>query len=138
MYAWSGNCLTADAIPDLEKALRNSRGMVEYSTRLTLIAPTDPARGNGALLIDVPNRGRAISSSLYNSPRHVLVPLGTLDHGTGFLQDYGYTVAVVTWELGHGIELPSFTGPDGKPRFVEGAALAILRDVADFPRARLC
>lgn len=123
---------TADAIPDLEKALRNSRGMVEYSTRLTLIAPTDPPRGNGALLIDVPNRGRAISSSLYNSPRHVLVPLGTLDHGTGFLQDYGYTVAVVAWELGHGIELPSFTGPDGKPRFVEGAALAIVRDVADF------
>jgi hypothetical protein len=123
---------TADAIPDLEKALRNSRGMVEYSTRLTVIAPTDPMRGNGALLIDVPNRGRAISSSLYNSPRHVPVQLGTLGQGTGFLQDYGYTVAVVTWELGHGVELPSFTGPDGKPRFVEGAALAVVRDVADF------
>jgi hypothetical protein len=123
---------TADAIPDLDKAPRNSRGMVEYSTRLAVIAPTDPARGNGALLIDVPNRGRAISPSLYNSPRHVPVPLGSLDQGTGFLQDYGYTVAVVTWELGHGIELPSFAGPDGKPRFVEGTALAVVRDVADF------
>jgi hypothetical protein len=123
---------TAEAIPDLEKAPRNVRGMIEYSTRLTLIAPTDPARGNSALLIDVPNRGRAISSSLYNSPRHVLVPVGSLDQGTGFLQDYGYTIAVVPWELGYGVDLPTFTGTDGKPRFIEGAALAIVRDVADF------
>jgi alpha/beta hydrolase family protein len=123
---------TAEPIPDLEKASRNARGMVEYSTRLTVIAPAERARGNGALLIDVPNRGRAISSSLYNSPRHVLVPLGSFDQGTGFLQDYGYTVAVVAWELGYGVDLPTFTGPDGKPRYVEGAALAIVRDVADF------
>lgn len=123
---------TAEAIPDLEKASRNARGMVEYSTRLTLIAPADPARGNGALLIDVPNRGRAISSSLYNSPRRVLVPVGSLDEGTGFLQNYGYTTAVVYWELGHGVALPTFIGADGEPRSVEGAAFAIVRDVADF------
>ena len=122
----------AEAIPDLEKAPRNARGMVEYSTRVTLIAPADPARANGALLVDVPNRGRAISASLYNSPRRVPVPLGSLDEGTGFLQDNGYTIAVVYWELGHGVTLPSFTGPDGQPRSVEGAAFAIVRDAADF------
>lgn len=122
----------AEAIPDLEKASRNARGMVEYSTRLTLVAPADPARGNGALLIDVPNRGGAISSSLYNSPRRVLVPVGSLDEGTGFLQHYGYTIAVVNWELGHGVALPTFTGTDGEPRSIEGAAFAIVRDVADF------
>jgi hypothetical protein len=122
----------AEAISDLEKASRNARGMVEYSTRLTLIAPADPARANGALLIDVPNRGGAISSSLYNSPRRVPVPVGSLDEGTGFLQDYGYTIAVVYWELGHGVALPTFTGADGEPRSIEGAAFAIVRDVADF------
>ena len=122
----------AEAIPDLEKAPRNANGMVDYSTRVTLLAPSIAARGNGALLIDIPNRGRAIASSLYNSPRNVSVPLGSFDPGTGFLQDYGFMVAAVSWELGYGVDLPSFIGPDGKPRFVEGAALPIVRDVAHF------
>jgi hypothetical protein len=122
----------AEAIPDLEKAARNARGMVEYSSRLTLVAPADPARGNGALLIDVPNRGGAISSSVYNSSRRAPVPVGSLDEGTGFLQHHGYTIALVYWELGYGVALPAFTGADGEPRFIEGVAFAIVRDVADF------
>lgn len=122
----------AEAIPDLDKAPRNARGMVEYATRLTLIAPSDPARANGALLVDVPNRGRAISASLYNSPRRVPVPVGSLDEGTGFLQNHGYTIAVVYWELGHATVLPMFTGADGVPRSIEGVGFAIVRDVADF------
>jgi Alpha/beta hydrolase domain len=123
---------TAEPIPDFDKATRNSQGMVEYATRVTLIMPVDALRGNGALLLDVPNRGRAISLSLFNSPRNVLVPLGSFDQGAGFLQDAGYTVAVVSWELGHGVELPTFSDTDGKPRYIEGAAFAIIRDVADF------
>ena len=122
---------TSEPIPDLDKAARNSRGMVEYATRTTLIMPIEALRGNGALLIDVPNRGRPISLSLFNSPRNVLVPLGSFDQGTGFLQDAGYTVAAVSWELGHGVELPTFNA-DGTTRYIEGAAFAIVRDVADF------
>jgi len=123
---------SAEPIPDLDKASLNARGMVEYSTRVTIIMPADLMRGNGALLIDVPNRGRAISPSLYNSPRNVPVPMGSFDQGTGFLQDYGFTIAAVAWELGYGVELPTFIDPDGKPRYVEGAAFAIVRDAADF------
>jgi hypothetical protein len=123
---------TSESIPDLDKAARNSRGMVEYATRTTLIMPTEASRGNGALLIDVPNRGRPISLSLFNSPRNVLVPLGSFDQGTGFLQDAGYTVAAVSWELGHGVELPTFKDADGTTRYIEGTAFAIVRDAADF------
>jgi hypothetical protein len=123
---------TAERIPDLDKASRNPRGMVDYATRLTLLMPADPERGNGALLLEVPNRGRAISLSLYNSPRNVVVPVGSFDPGTGFLQDSGYTIAVVAWELGYGVELPTFADADGKRQFIEGAAFAIIRDVADF------
>ena len=123
---------TSEPIPDLDKAARNSRGMVEYATRTTLIMPIEALRGNGALLIDVPNRGRPISLSLFNSPRNVLVPLGSFDQGTGFLQDAGYTVAAVSWELGHGVELPTFKDADGTTRYIEGTAFAIVRDVADF------
>ena len=122
----------AEAIRDLDKAGRNARGLVEYATRVTLIAPTNPARGNGTLHIDVPNRGRVIASSLYNGPRRDLIALGSFDPGTGFLEDCGYAIAAVTWELGFGVELPSFPGADGTPRFVEGTAFAIVRDVADF------
>ena len=123
---------TSEPIPDLDKAARNSRGMVEYATRTTLIMPIEALRGNGALLIDVPNRGRPISLSLFNSPRNVLVPLGSFDQGTGFLQDAGYTVAAVSWEFGHGVELPTFKDADGTTRYIEGTAFAIVRDVADF------
>ena len=122
----------AEPVADLEKVPRNARGMVEYKTRVTLLAPSDPARCNGALLIDVPNRSRAISQSLFNSPRQMLVPLGSLDEGTGFLQNHGYATAVVYWELGEGVSLPVYTGADGQARTIEGAAFAIVRDVADF------
>ena len=115
---------TSEPIPDLDKAARNSRGTVEYATRTTLIMPIEALRGNGALLIDVPNRGRPISLSLFNSPRNMLVPLGSFDQGTGFLQDAGYTVAAISWELGHGVELPSFKGADGTTRYIEGTAFA--------------
>lgn len=121
-----------EAIPDISKAVRNSRGFVDYSTRVTVIMPGESARGNGTLLVDVPNRGRAISASLFNSPRNVLVPLGSFDHGTGFLQDYGFAVATVAWELGYGVELPTFVESDGKPRYLEYATMAIVRDVANY------
>ncbi len=52
--------------------------------------------------------------------------------GTGFLQDHGFSVAEVRWELGQGAELPSFMDASGKKRFVEGVGFAIVRDAADF------
>src|SRR5581483_728300 len=57
---------------------------------------------------------------------------GTLEQGTGFLQDQGFTVAEVYWELGRDAELPSFVDADGKTRYVEGVGFAIVRDAADF------
>lgn len=123
----------AEAIPDLDKAPRNARGLVEYSGRIVIVMPADPAKGNGALLIDVPNRGRPISHALYNSPRDLPMLLGPIvDSGTGFLEDHGYIVAAPFWELGQGAELPTFTDSDGKSRYVEGVGFAIIRDTADF------
>ena len=123
---------TTETIPDLRRAVRNERGTVDYATRVTLIMLAEPGRGNGSLLIDVPNRGRAISLSLYNSPRNSVIPLGSFDHGTGFLQDAGYSLLVVPWELGQGTELPSVVEYDGKRLYIEATALAVVRDVADF------
>jgi alpha/beta hydrolase family protein len=94
--------------------------------------PAAPGAGNGALLVDVPNRGRAYAEALYNSPRDVPFLSGTLEQGTGFLQDHGFTIAEVYWELGQGAGLPSFVDADNKTRFVEGVGFAIVRDAADF------
>jgi hypothetical protein len=127
-----GDLAPSEAIPGLDKAARNDRGRVEYSARVTLIFPGDPRRGNGTLLVDVPNRGRAYAIALYNSPRGEPFQSGMLEQGNGFLQDRGFSVAEVSWELGQGAELPSFVDGEGKKRFVEGVGFAIFRDTAAF------
>jgi hypothetical protein len=122
----------ASTIPDLDKATRNANGMVEYAARIILFMPAESTAGNGALLVDVPNRGKPYANALYNSPRGLPSQSGNLDPGNGFLEDNGYTAAEIHWELGQGADLPSFTDPDGKKRFVEGVGFAIVRDAADF------
>src|SRR5579863_768936 len=110
----SGELSPQEGIPGLDKATRNDCGRVGYSARIILIMPASPHAGNGALLVDVPNRGRAYAEALYNSPRDTPFLSGTLEQGTGFLQDQGFTVAEVYWELGHDAELPSFVDAEKK------------------------
>ena len=90
----------AELIPDLDKPARNAKGMVEYEARIMLFMPANADGGNGALLIDVPNRGHAYARALYNSPRGLPFQSGNLSQGTGFLEDNGFTFAEVYWELG--------------------------------------
>jgi len=127
-----GDLSPQETIPGIDKAARNDRGRVAYSAKIILITPAAPLAGNGALLVDVPNRGRAYAEALYNSPRDVAFVSGTLEQGTGFLQDQGFAVAEVYWELGQNADLPSFVDADGKTRYVEGVGFAIVRDTADF------
>jgi hypothetical protein len=128
-----GDLSPQESIPGLDKAPRNARGRVDYSSRIALIMPSaGAARGNGTLLVDVPNRGNVYAQALYNGPRDEPFLSGTLEHGVGFLGDYGYSIAEVFWELGKGADLPSFVDAEGKKRYVEGAGFAIMRDTADF------
>ena len=127
-----GELAPGEAIPDLDKARRNEAGKVEYTSEIMLLMPADPSKGNGTLLVDIPNRGRVYGIALYNGPRGEPFNSGNIQQGTGFLEDRGFSLAEVQWELGKGAELPSFTGPDGKTRYVEGAGFAIVRDTADF------
>lgn len=127
-----GELSPQEAIPGIDKAARNDRGRVDYSAKVVLVMPATPGAGNGALLVDVPNRGRAYAAALYNSPRDAPFLSGTFEQGTGFLQDRGFAVAEVYWELGQGADLPTFVDAEGKTRYVEGAGFAIVRDAADF------
>jgi len=128
-----GEIAPTEAIPGLDKAARNANGKVEYAARIVLVIPAKPSQGNGTLIVDIPNRGRAYAQALYNSPRDEPFQSGTFEQGTGFLQDRGFAVAEVYWELGQGAELPSFM-EDGKKLYVEGVGFPIVRDTTDFLR----
>src|ERR1700704_1267860 len=53
-------------IADLDKAPRNADGRVEATAEVVLLRPADPLRANGTLLVDIPNRGRKLSSQLFD------------------------------------------------------------------------
>ncbi len=129
-----GALAPTEAIPGLDKAPRNASGLVEYRTPVTLIIPESPRAGNGNLLVDVPNRGRPIANGLYNSPRVRPIAVGSLDQGTGFLQNRGWSVAAVHWEQGEGPVFPAFDDGKGGKLYAEGVGFAAVRDVALFLR----
>jgi len=123
-----GELTREDLIPDVDKV----QGRAVYETRILLIVPT--ARANGALLLDVPNRGRLISHALYNGLREPATGVGSTEPGTGFLQRNGFALASVAWEYGEGFVPPKFRDAAGEERNIEAAAFAAIRDVAIFLR----
>ena len=87
---------------------------------VTILRPADPARGNGTLLLEVPNRGRKLALPLFNES-----PAAADDReaGNGFLFRQGYTLAWVGWQgdftpaTGQlGIRLPVLAGMTGTVR----------------------
>ena len=129
----TGELSPEENIPGIKQAAKNANGQVVYKSPFVIIMPKESGKGNGSLLIDVPNRGRPITHFLYNSGRENFLPLD-LEPRSGFLQHQGFTVAMVQWELGQGIQLPSFKSPAGELRYAEGVGLAVIRDFAMFLR----
>lgn len=84
------------AITDLGAAPRDARGRVEFAGDFYLLTPR--GRGNGRLLLDVPNRGRKMALGLFNSTPRVPDPTTAQDFGNGFLMRHGYTVAWIGWQ----------------------------------------
>ena len=82
-------------IVDLDKAPRNAQGEVEFSADLYLYKPKDMAKGNGAVLFEVSNRGGRGILRLVDGGS-AADPNGEI--GDGFLLRQGYTVAWVGWE----------------------------------------
>ena len=85
-------------IVDLDKAPRDSSGLVDYSADFYILSPMDPSRGNRRLLFDVANRGNKRVLQFFNDGVHSNAP-STLAHaGNGFLMRRGYTVAWCGWQ----------------------------------------
>jgi hypothetical protein len=84
-------------ITDLGRAPRNGSGLVEGAADFYLLRPV--GGGNGALLLDVANRGRKVALGMFNSSAvRVPDPTAEADFGNGFLLRHGYTVAWVGWQ----------------------------------------
>jgi hypothetical protein len=85
------------AIVDLALAPRNAEGRVEFEADVFILAPKDPARGNGAILYDVNNRGNKVALGMFNSTSRENNPTHEADAGNGFLMRRGYTVVWCGW-----------------------------------------
>ncbi|MFO0969952.1 MAG: alpha/beta hydrolase domain-containing protein [Gemmataceae bacterium] len=110
-----------ERIVDLDLAPKNAKGMVEFISEIVILAPKDPAKGNGALFYDVNNRGNKLALRFFN-----LGPGGNDvtrkgSEGDGFLMEQGYTVVWSGWigELWPGDDRLRLIAPpvleDGKP-----------------------
>ena len=95
-------------IADLALAPRSPQGRVEAVADVVILRPADPSRGNGALLLDVPNRGRKVAPQMFDD---IGQPAATraqeaADAGIGFLHRQGYTMVWVGWQA----DMPSAPG----------------------------
>lgn len=81
-------------IVDLERAANLRNGKVEFSADFFAIRPKDPRKGNGSLLLSIPNRGNAwIISTVDGGDWDV-----RRSAGDGWLLRNGYTVVGLGWQ----------------------------------------
>ena len=85
-------------IADIGLAPKNAAGRVEFSADFYALKPVEMGKGNGRLLLDVPNRGRKVALDVFNSAPRVPDPGAPEHFGNGFLMRHGYTVAWVGWQ----------------------------------------
>jgi hypothetical protein len=106
----------------IDKAPRNARGMVEYTTDFFVLRPKDPAKGNGRILYEVNNRGRKmLFGNIADGPQGVNDPKTMADCGNGFPMRMGWTIVWSGWDpdapranVGLGLTAPVVT-ENGQP-----------------------
>ena len=112
-------------IADIDRAPRNAQGRVEATTDVVILRPADAARGNGTLLLDVPNRGRKLAPQLFDDAQQpgANVADKATDAGLGFTHAEGYTMVWVGWQADmpslpnqHALAAPVLRGVTGPSR----------------------
>jgi Alpha/beta hydrolase domain len=85
-------------IVNLDKATRNRRGRVEYSSDFCILKPVDMVRGNGKIFFDAPNRGGKRIVAFLNDAPQSNDPATLEDAGNGFLMRQGYAIVWCGWQ----------------------------------------
>ncbi|MCI0464962.1 MAG: hypothetical protein L0Z62_49200 [Gemmataceae bacterium] len=96
-YAVDPNDPRNRLIVDLDKAPRNREGKVEFESDVFILAPKDPAKGNGSIFYDVNNRGNKLALRFFNLAPGGNDPKAPKDAGDGLLMRRGYTVVWCGW-----------------------------------------
>lgn len=81
-------------IVDLGNAMNLKNGEVEFSSDFVAIRPKDARKGNGSMILEVPNRGRARILSLVDGGDQDLAN----DAGDAWLLRNGFTVVSLGWQ----------------------------------------
>jgi len=110
---------------NIDKAPRNSNGLVEFRAPFFILKPQDITKGNQKLFYVINNRGNKQALGYFNfspSGPGINNPLTAADAGDGFLMRQGYTVVDAGWQgdVAAGNNrlfptLPVATQPDGNP-----------------------
>jgi hypothetical protein len=87
------------AIADLAHAARGADGRVHFTADLFVLQPVDSARGNGALLFEIANRGNKGMLGRFNRSPGSNDPTTAAHMGDGFLMREGYTLVWVGWQF---------------------------------------
>jgi hypothetical protein len=90
-------------IQDIALAPKNAKGMVEYSTDIDILRPTDRSKSNGVLFFNIINRGNKGGLTLFNTdipagPANVANINAASEAGDGFMQQQGYTMVWFGWQ----------------------------------------
>ena len=110
-------------IVNLDRAPRNARGLVEFSTTFYILKPVEIERGNGKIFYGINNRGNKLESGLrWHYVPSSNDPITAAHAGDGFLMRLGYTVVDAGWQgdVAEGNDrlfpqLPVATEADGSP-----------------------
>lgn len=86
-------------ITDIALGPRNARGEVEFSADLYILKPKEIARGNGAALLEINNRGRKGMLGTFSRAEGSLDPETEAHFGDGFLLREGFTLVWVGWQF---------------------------------------
>ena len=86
-------------VTDIDRAPRNAAGKVEFSSDFYLIKPKNIARGNGAVLFEVSNRGGKGLLGFFNHASGSTDPGTPAEMGDGFLMKQGFTMLWVGWQF---------------------------------------
>ncbi|HEY7290164.1 MAG TPA: alpha/beta hydrolase domain-containing protein [Vicinamibacterales bacterium] len=90
-------------IADIDKAAKNAAGLVEFTSDFYVLKPI--SGGNGALLLDILNRGGKPALTGFNRGG-VNDPASEADLGDRFLLRNGFTLAWIGWEA----DIPNTAG----------------------------
>jgi hypothetical protein len=81
-------------IVDLSNAVNLKDGEVEFSADFVAVRPKDTGKGNGSMLLEVPNRGRASILGLVDGGDQDLAS----DAGDAWLLRNGFTIVSLGWQ----------------------------------------